>query len=430
MKFLKNSSVKAIVVLLCIALISGGLLSILNDVLYVSDEEKQSRALSKIYTKSEVNGQSEALNSQYKTNANFGSVLAAHKAKDGTYVLHTQGIGGYSGGNVNLWLALRTDGQFDNIIIGSSEKQSYIGKFTQKYLTDTYTNKPVKGVFTFSAGGADDLKVNPVSTATGSSTAILNAVNMALYYGRNALKIGENPEAEALQGLKALNSAYANYNFVATARYQSVAQAETIDGLSVVMNYIFTSSTAAEKDNVGFVFTVGSVKIAAVANIASKTLVHVGVVGGSNITSLEGKTLAELKAISGLSGDEAAARAAGIRAVDYVSNSFKAYVSSFSVSISGARATYEVRGVGYENSSPYTLTVIIENNAIVSVTIKQSGWTWDGHTDNFAANIATLNGKTLANIDGVIFSGSSESRMQVIRILKCCLTDYQNQFNS
>ena len=50
-QFIKSKSFKCILVLLCIALVSGALLAILNDVLAVSDEERVMRTIKKIYGK-------------------------------------------------------------------------------------------------------------------------------------------------------------------------------------------------------------------------------------------------------------------------------------------------------------------------------------------------------------------------------------------
>ena len=47
-KSFKSTPVFAVIVLVCIAMISGILLSILSDVLYVSPEEKTQRALAKV----------------------------------------------------------------------------------------------------------------------------------------------------------------------------------------------------------------------------------------------------------------------------------------------------------------------------------------------------------------------------------------------
>ena len=49
-KSFKSTPVFAVIVLVCIALLSGVILSVLSDVLYVSDEEKTNRALAKVYT--------------------------------------------------------------------------------------------------------------------------------------------------------------------------------------------------------------------------------------------------------------------------------------------------------------------------------------------------------------------------------------------
>ena len=48
-KITKNVWFRCIFTLLIIAVISGGLLSVLNDVLYVSSEERTERAIAKIY---------------------------------------------------------------------------------------------------------------------------------------------------------------------------------------------------------------------------------------------------------------------------------------------------------------------------------------------------------------------------------------------
>lgn len=48
-QFLKSQAFKCIIVLLCIALVAGGLLSILNDLLSVSAEERTMRAIESVY---------------------------------------------------------------------------------------------------------------------------------------------------------------------------------------------------------------------------------------------------------------------------------------------------------------------------------------------------------------------------------------------
>ena len=44
-----NPSILAVLVLVVIALVSGGLLAILNDLLFVSEEERTNRSLNKVY---------------------------------------------------------------------------------------------------------------------------------------------------------------------------------------------------------------------------------------------------------------------------------------------------------------------------------------------------------------------------------------------
>ena len=49
--FFKSNAFKSLAVLIAIVLVAGALLAICNDLLYISDEERLARSLSKIYGK-------------------------------------------------------------------------------------------------------------------------------------------------------------------------------------------------------------------------------------------------------------------------------------------------------------------------------------------------------------------------------------------
>ena len=71
--FLKSVTLKCILVLLAIALVAGGLLSILNDVLYVTAEEKLQRVVSKLYGETDAEVRELELTETDKANS-YGTV--------------------------------------------------------------------------------------------------------------------------------------------------------------------------------------------------------------------------------------------------------------------------------------------------------------------------------------------------------------------
>ena len=213
MKFFKSTWFKCIAVLLSIAVVLGGLLAILNDLLYVSPEERTGRAFEKIYgrtlspneyiTKLDVDSTNPDVEKQpkeYKNSQNevigfIDKIYYVHKddtdmTQDTNYdiLFRSTGKEGFKGGTVTLWVLVNVDGDFreiSTVLIDSYDKQtfmsqlgsSYIGGFlidiSNNYSTyfSAYTNKQ-----------KDGFKINVASGATKSSQAGCNAVNCVIEY--------------------------------------------------------------------------------------------------------------------------------------------------------------------------------------------------------------------------------------------------------
>ena len=192
--FFKNVWFRCISVLLLIALVSGGLLAVLNDVLYVSDEERTGRAIKKIYGEQ----------------TEYSVVLDADKNADDAVVYEKYGIiekyfnvgsdmlfkvtgmKGYKDGTVTLWVKVADkNGKkvIDKVILESFEKQTLMSKldgtFYDRFLVDV-----TDGYFTSSVNAGSGEISNPVTGATKSATAAVNAVNCVIKYV-NSLSGGE-----------------------------------------------------------------------------------------------------------------------------------------------------------------------------------------------------------------------------------------------
>lgn len=205
-KIFSNVWFRCIAVLLLIAGIAGGLLAILNDVLYVSPEERTSRAVKKIYGIEktitddsiilDVDSSDENKNTAIVCTSNGTEIGTINKIfridnEDGGYDMLFQSTGyeGYKGGTVTVWTQVTfADGAnpfISKVILESYKKQTlmsklgneFYGKFALIDVTETYNSgmlfAPVKG---------DNVILNPVSGATYSAKAGCNAVNCVINY--------------------------------------------------------------------------------------------------------------------------------------------------------------------------------------------------------------------------------------------------------
>ena len=173
-QFFKSVTFKCIVTLLCVLLVSGIFLTIMNGLLKVTDEEKFARAINKIY------GKSVTTEKIIDTAENYDSysIDEAYKVlDDGNYLIKATGKGGFENGTVTCWIVVVVRNGavsgIDKVLIDSNEKQSYIGNISDKFLNGFKEN--------FVEGVPFNVNVGFVKTgATFSGGAICRAVNGAV----------------------------------------------------------------------------------------------------------------------------------------------------------------------------------------------------------------------------------------------------------
>lgn len=174
-------AIKSIFVLIIIALASGLLLSVLSDVLYVSETEKIAFRISKVYSKSTLKNEGE-VDSGFSSL--IGSIEGVFHMEDGAVVISSKGFNGYKSGWVKCYTAFTVDGILSNIVIDSNKNQSLISNFTASWLKANFCGKDVNGIDAFVLSGSGEMVYSIVSGATFTSIAIANSVNVALEYLR------------------------------------------------------------------------------------------------------------------------------------------------------------------------------------------------------------------------------------------------------
>ncbi len=193
MKVLKSTWFKCIACLLVIAVISGALLSILNNLLYVSPETRTMRAIKKIYGEEKeytVELDVDSDDQTKNTAIGYDGVGRINKIYDisGDMLFQTTGNHGYKNGTITLWIQVAKDGEkyeIEKVVLESSEKQTLMSKLSGEFydgfkltdVTEAYNNG-----WLFSATERDAENYNPVSGATFSATAAANAVNCVIKY--------------------------------------------------------------------------------------------------------------------------------------------------------------------------------------------------------------------------------------------------------
>ena len=198
--FFKSNAFKCIMTLLCVLLVSGVLLTIAYGFMEVSNGERLQRAVKKVYTNAspivygadgEIKADEKDPKGLIPESVTCGNavILSAYKIEfkgnDDIHILvQSRGKGGYSGGTVTCWVAIKVDlenkkvEKIEKVQIGENTNQSFIGKITDKMLEDFTKRLPEDG-FTSKGDGAT------VSTgATFSSNAICNSVNGAVDWVR------------------------------------------------------------------------------------------------------------------------------------------------------------------------------------------------------------------------------------------------------
>ena len=202
MAFLKSTWFRCITVLLAIALIAGGLLAVLNDVLFVTPAERTERAMAKIY------GQAKEITKVYldidadtndEANKNalttaiendYGTITKIYVIGDiasGNYDLVYQSTGkdGYKGGTITLWVKAVVENdsianaKLDKVVLESYDKQTLMGKFDAMYYEQFVKLYQSGKLFTANKKETDKVQ-NIIAGATKSSNASCNAINCVI----------------------------------------------------------------------------------------------------------------------------------------------------------------------------------------------------------------------------------------------------------
>ena len=186
-EFFKSTSFKCIAVLLAIVLVCGILLTICNSLFEVTDQERLDRVLSQIYGES-VETKEHELTEYETTEFDNGSINNVYEVtSDGNYLISSTGTGGFSGGTVTCWVVIEmTDGSVSgigNVVVSENTNQSWIANVPDsafEHFGESYTDGETFDVSDWQDNGL-------TGGATGSTTAIVNAVNTALLFARSQI---------------------------------------------------------------------------------------------------------------------------------------------------------------------------------------------------------------------------------------------------
>lgn len=181
-QFFKSKAFKCIITLLIIALISGGLLSILNDLWYVSDTEKINRAIKSVC------GDDVSLSKELVVDGleyTSGTIDGAYLLSDGSHIVLVTGKDGYHAGTVSLYVRIKKSGEeytlTDAVIASYASSQTLMNKFTDKVL-ENFVNS--------------ESNTYVESGASYSSKAINNAIKTAKEFAKNDIENCKYKEGE------------------------------------------------------------------------------------------------------------------------------------------------------------------------------------------------------------------------------------------
>ncbi|MCD8286811.1 MAG: FMN-binding protein [Clostridia bacterium] len=109
-QFFHGKAFKCIIVILIIVLVCGIFLAFCDSLFAVSDEERTSRAMSKLYDE-EVTAHNitDDIPDEVETEMTYSTVKAFYSVENGDYVVQIAGKQGY-GGSVTCWVVVQDDG--------------------------------------------------------------------------------------------------------------------------------------------------------------------------------------------------------------------------------------------------------------------------------------------------------------------------------
>ena len=194
----KKTALKCVLCLLIISVVSGALISALSQLLFVSANERTMRAIRKIYGAEveysvilDTDSEDENTDKNPVVYEGTGRIDKIYRVGDSLLFMST-GFNGYKNGTVTLWVKVtaaengnNTVYSVDKVMLQSFDKQTLMSKLDERYysafqledVTSAYYNGEL-----FTAKDKDALNYNPVSGATMSATAGVNAVNCILKY--------------------------------------------------------------------------------------------------------------------------------------------------------------------------------------------------------------------------------------------------------
>lgn len=191
-------SIIAVIVLVVIALISGALLSILQDVLFVSNEERTARALKKVYasesyTDIEINAEYKERTITYyyfKTNKetqDTTTVTGLYRADDGTIIIGASGVKSWNEkGFAEIMMAVGDDGVIKAAVVSTFNGDDKATSVNQKYINNTYVGKNVFDNPNFTMRPTDstlnNVDISAGATARTSMESVASAMSMAVWY--------------------------------------------------------------------------------------------------------------------------------------------------------------------------------------------------------------------------------------------------------
>jgi len=174
----KSTPFFAVLVLVVIALVSGVILSVLSDVLYVTDEERTNRDLAKVYTSDSFT----AIDIDSSAVTAGGNVLYLYQAADGAVVIKASGEKGWKG-SAEVVLAVK-DGKIVNAIISSYNGDDKTASIKSSHLNSMFVGQELDGDLKFTTtgvvGGGDLITAAPSSKYSWSS--VISGVNVAVDY--------------------------------------------------------------------------------------------------------------------------------------------------------------------------------------------------------------------------------------------------------
>ncbi len=400
------AAVKAVAVLVCICVVCVTLLAVCNELMYISDDERFDRSLSKIYYGFEKDPSfSTTPVSQFASNAAYkGQVKNVYKGKTGDYIIEVLGGGGYQDGSVTLYVVIKADATIGGWTVKENVNQSYIDNLPSNAGSSWYVGKEVSGDLELDMTGA---------TVRLTSTAINNAINMAAYYARSALGLGENPEADAQEAVKTLlgegyeNATFTNVN-LSTA---------TVDGTKSVVDAL-----SDEDNKLSYLFRVTNGNDVFFAYVyGEETLKMVIVKDGEIFSKSEGVS----------DEDEFVANIAANRIYTFTFGNYNAYA----IITGNAEGEYTVAGlkVGV-TPKDYVLSVKIEADTdgkgkVSAITAKSNGYVPQGPAQTDTDKLLTsLVGARLDNIESLYntnkVTGATQSANLIRAAVEAALTAF------